>query len=230
MEEIKLLGVRLSGVQARLVEVVVQKVPGVRDLEVVGLSAVATKEMRARVLSALRQYGYDFQCRYKATLTSTDGVPLRGDAGALDLPVALGVLAATNCVDVFEPQRRLCWGELTMAGDVRQVRGELAFRRLAGRTMLSPFTASTLAEAVKFAPGLTSSVFAEMPREEWRPLLDGEGRHVGEAYNETPVYPMCKVLLVGSPGSGKTVFARALRHTMPALTDAEVADLGKSVV
>ncbi|MGH7419554.1 MAG: magnesium chelatase domain-containing protein, partial [Candidatus Rokuibacteriota bacterium] len=136
----RVLSAALIGVEAALVRVEVDVAPGLPTFTTVGLPDSAVRESRERVRTAIRNAGFAFpQDRITVNLAPAD---VRKEGTSFDLPIALGILAATGCVkpSAFGPFAVV--GELALDGQIQPVRGALAVglvcRRRGIRTLLVP--------------------------------------------------------------------------------------------
>ena len=115
------------GIEAYLVEVEVDLAAGLPSFATVGLPHGAVKESRERVNAAIQNAGFTFPlARLTCNLAPAD-IPKAGSG--FDLPIALGILAASEQLDVAPLQNWLVLGELGLDGEIRPVRGALSMAR-----------------------------------------------------------------------------------------------------
>jgi magnesium chelatase family protein len=137
----------LLGIEAVPVRVEVDVTSGLPTFTVVGLPDSAVRESRNRVAAALANAGFEFPLR-RITVNLAPGT-LRKEGSAFDLPIALGILAATGQIDAAALRSWTSLGELSLTGELRPVRGvlcvALAQRRLERGPLIVPST--NLAEA-----------------------------------------------------------------------------------
>jgi magnesium chelatase family protein len=115
----------LVGLQAAAVTVEVHLANGLPSFTLVGLADVEVKEARERVRSALQNCGLEFPHNKRITVNLAPA-DLPKDSGRFDLPIALGILAASGQVDAGRLAGYEFAGELSLSGELRPVRGALA--------------------------------------------------------------------------------------------------------
>jgi len=119
----KVLSSAVLGVDAYLVEVEVDIALGFPQFATVGLPEGAVKESKERVRAAIKNCGYDFpQRRITVNLAPAD---IRKEGSAFDLPIALGILAATGLIDPEKLCDYIILGELSLDGNIKSIKGAL---------------------------------------------------------------------------------------------------------
>jgi magnesium chelatase family protein len=238
----------IVGIDAVAVGVEVDVSGGLPGMVVVGLPDTAVQESRERVKAAIKNTGYAFPMRrIVVNLTPAD---LRKEGPSFDLPIALGVLAATEQVAV--PEDLLFLGELSLDGTVRGVAGVLPIAatalQLGKRGLVVPVT--NVAEA-RVVEGLAVYGFDHLgkvieflqePSKYVMPLLDrseaGEGEKASNPIDLKEVKGQSharralevaaagghNLIFVGPPGSGKTLLARRIPTILPPMTFAEALE------
>jgi magnesium chelatase family protein len=239
----------LNGLEAVPVSIEVSITNGLPAFHIVGLPDPAVREARQRVVSALRESGFQFPLR-RITRTSPPA-SLRKEGAAFDLPIALAVLAATGQLPADRAADWLVVGELALDGALRRVRGALAYAEcaasLGAHALVLPSSCAgeaALCDGVSVwgAPSLAAvcawlrggplperacapSAEARAEPEAAITLDDIAGQELAKRALEAAAAGGHNVIFVGPPGAGKTLLARALPGLLPKLSPAETHEL-----
>jgi magnesium chelatase family protein len=120
----------LLGIDAQLCEVEVDASQhGMEKTVVVGLAQAAVKESLERVARAIINSGYPYLAHH--LLVNLAPADVKKEATAVDLPIAVGILRATNCINTDQHRKFLIAGELALDGRVRKIKGGLSLALLA---------------------------------------------------------------------------------------------------
>ncbi len=237
------------GIDALAVQVEVDVRLGLPQVLLVGLPDAAVRESRDRVRAAIKNCGFELPPR--SVVINLAPADLRKEGNHLDLAIALALLAAFGHLPQQALEGRLVGGELGLNGAVRSVRGALALADL-GTTLgcreilLPPGSASqaaalggapvipitSLGEAVEHLRGTRTVPRAELALDSPRPaaaidLAEIRGQATAKRALEVAAAGGHNLLLMGPPGSGKTMLARALPGLLPRLSHAEAIAVTK---
>lgn len=244
-------GETTCGINGEQIIVEVDISNGLPSFDIVGLPDTAVKESRERVRAALKNSGLVFpMTRITVNLAPAD---LKKDGSGLDLPIAVGILISSGVLKQEQVDKTIFVGELALDGSIRQIAGVLPMllhgRDLGVETMVIPEGNSAEGRLVEgidvLTPKSLSELIAHLRDEERLPLLakeailaaensvydvdfaDVRGQQVVKRALEIAAAGGHNILMVGSPGSGKTMLARRLPTILPPLTEAEALEVTK---
>jgi magnesium chelatase family protein len=240
----------LDGLTAAPVSVEVHLANGLPSFTLVGLAETEVKESRERVRAALQNSGLAFPHNKRITVNLAPA-ELPKEGGRFDLPIALGLLAASEQIDAQQLERLECAGELSLGGELRPVRGALAMslalrREGSSRRLLLPEASAAEAALVEGVPvhaarhlldlvealrpgsdSLLPRARALLPAEPITAapdLRDIKGQAGAKRALEIAAAGGLSLLMVGPPGTGKSMLAQRLCGLLPPMNEDEALE------
>jgi len=244
-----------TGIDAPLVTVEVHLSNGLPSLSIVGLAETAVKESKDRVRGAILTGQFEFPARRITVNLAPADLPKEG--GRFDLPIAIGILAASGQIPTDSLAQYEFIGELALSGDIRGVKGVLPVAIQTRRAKRALFVASENANEAALVDNVSifsanhllqvcshlnnveplaanqhqagsSPVAATQqfthPNETSMDIADVRGQYHAKRALEVAAAGGHSLLMIGPPGTGKTMLASRLPGILPAMTEQEALE------
>ncbi len=246
----KTLGAGIFGLNGVLLAIEVDIANGIPGMDIVGLPDTAVRESKERVRAAIRNAGYDFP--YQRITVNLAPADLKKDGSGLDLPIAIGILAASGQLGTADLSQVVLLGELSLDGKLRGITGVLPMAVMCrqqgvGKIILPMenlaegkavdeveiIAADSLDMAVRILQGSSRGISeqalngATSRARMLDDFRDVQGQFAAKRALEIAAAGGHNIMMTGPPGAGKTMLARRIPSILPPMTREESLEVSK---